>query len=357
MSIRRHPTKGADWWQIVISHGRKGKQETFTFQGARAEAQAFEAELRGLPTQATDVRVVDLTGRFFDWYGLHRAPKSLQECKRSFGLLLPILGDRHLSLLRQSDYDRYKTFRLAGGVSKRTVNIELTFFRAFLTWARQEQRLLPGDVPRLFPKKQTQPRHRGAPLTSGELRRLLAELRGDKRTIVLLYGFCGLRRDEALTLTCRNVDLGNNLLTITGKGNKTRMIPIIGQETRQGLAEAIKGKGPDDYLFLCKRTGRPYANIKKSIIAAAARAGIDKHVWNHLLRHSFGTLAIASGVNLRAVQAMLGHSDIRTTEIYTHLAAELLQAEALKITSFHQASEMSETGPPENNNNSGTIPT
>ena len=152
-------------------------------------------------------------------------------------------------------------------------------------------------------------------------------------------------------------------MNITGKGSKRRIVPIVGEELRQRLEAACihipkkrrgkqvdptdqeRSKKQDEYLFLCVRTGKPYLNIKNTLKAAAVRAGITKPVWNHLLRHSSATAAISAGVNLRSLQVMLGHSDIRMTEIYTHLATDVLKAEAEKMASLHndakQASGMS----------------
>jgi site-specific recombinase XerD len=350
MAIKPHPTKGPGWWQIVISQGRKQKQKVVVYHGTEAEARALESDIKGLPAEARDCRVVDLAGRFFDWYKMHRAPKSYEECQRSFKLLLPMLGARHLSLLHRNDYERYKAARLDGtaekkGVSKRTINIELTYFRAFLHWAKDTGHHL-GESPILFAKKDTAPK-RSAVFSPTELTLLISQLQGDKHTITCLMSHNGLRRDEALHLRRENVDLANRILVILGKGNKTRIIPIVGDNMHQALATACAGKKPGEHLFINKKTKAPYNNIRKAIRSAATRAGIEKRVYNHLLRHSFGTAAVVAGANLRSIQTILGHSDIRTTEIYTHMGGELLQIEAGKIaglmTPSATPSEMSES--------------
>jgi len=329
MAVRKHPTKQG-WWQIIISHGRKQPQKVLLFQGTEAEARAYEAVVKGVPTVVSDSKVIDLLSRFLDWYVIHRSPKSNDGLGFALKRLLPILGDRYITLLHQNDYERYKASRLADKVSKRTINIELTYFRAFLRWCREEAGLSPGAGPKLFPKKDTQPKATIVP-SKIEIEALLANLSGDKRTIARLMAWCGLRRDEALTLTRGNIDLSNRLLIITGKGNKTRPVPIIREQMYQDLWEACKKKKREDYLFVNKKTKEPFHNIRKALKSAAIKAGIDKRMYNHLLRHAFGTEAITAEVNLRALQTMLGHSDIRTTEIYTHMAAELIKTEAAKL--------------------------
>lgn len=329
MAVRKHPTKKG-WWQIVISHGRNNPQDVFSFQGTEAEARAYEAEIRGVPAEISDSKVVDLVARFFDWYTIHRSEKSKDGCDYAFKHLLPVLGDRYITLLHQNDYERYKAKRIEDKVCKRTINIELTYFRAFLRWCREEKGLIPGADPKMFSKKDTAPKPTIVP-SRAEMATLIDKLKGDKKTIAQLMAWCGLRRNEALNIKRCNVDLANNLLIITGKGNKTRVIPIIGGPLLLSLTEACKKKGLDDYLFVNPKTSEPYKNIRRTLKNNAQAAGINKRMYNHLLRHSFGTQAMTVGVQQRALQGLMGHSDIRTTEIYTHLSAELLQAEAVKL--------------------------
>ncbi|WP_321393491.1 tyrosine-type recombinase/integrase [uncultured Desulfuromusa sp.] len=337
MAIRRHPTKGPGWWQIHISNGRKKKQDTYTYEGSEAEALAFESELRGIPTEASDQRLLDVIGRFLDWYHVNRAARSVKDCEATLPRIIARIGNKHLSLLRQADYNLYKQKRQDDGVSKRTVNIELTYLRALLRFAEDELKIPVGEYPKLYTKKQTAPPAK-TPLTPYETAQLLEQLHGDKKTIAMPYSWCGLRRNEALTLKRENIDLSSGLIHIVaGKGGKNRVVPIVGDELKQRLASDCKGKKNTDYLFINKQTGKPYLNIKKSLKAAATRAGITKPIWNHLLRHSGATAALQAGMDLRTLQEFLGHSDIRMTEIYTHMSADMLKTEAEKIDALHKA--------------------
>ncbi|WP_321368034.1 hypothetical protein [uncultured Desulfuromusa sp.] len=157
MAIRKHPTKGAGWWQIHISNGRKKKQDTYTYEGSEAEARAFESELRGIPTEASDQRLLDVIGRFLDWYHVNRAARSVKDCEATLPRIITRIGNKHLSLLRQADYNLYKQKRQNDGVSKRTVNIELTYLRALLRFAEDELKIPVGEYPKLYTKKQTAP--------------------------------------------------------------------------------------------------------------------------------------------------------------------------------------------------------
>lgn len=344
MSINPHPTKGRGWWQIRISRGRNKKQENYAFQGTKAEALAFEAEIRGIPSEQQHQTPVDILGRFLDWYALDRSSNTLTYANNELPKVIKRLGNKHLALYRQADYNRYKQQRAADGVTKRTCNVELATFRSLLRFAADELRIPIGDLPKLYSRKQTAPPDKH-PLTPQETRALIDQLTGDKRTIAMLYAYCGLRRDEALTLTRGQVDLDRAVIHIKGKGDKGRIVPIVSDELRQQLTEHCEGKGRAALLFPSPKSKpedpQPYRNIKKSLISAAKRAGIDKPIYNHLLRHSAATNALIGGVNIRALQMILGHSDVRVTELYTHMAADVLQTEAAKINEIYGVSAMS----------------
>jgi site-specific recombinase XerD len=218
-------------------------------------------------------------------------------------------------------------------ICKRTIQIELNYFRTFLRWCKDEEKYTVGDFPKGFPKSQQKAKAKVV-LSLGEIPRLIENQKeGFQRTLTMLMVQNGLRKTEALTLRKQNIDIDNNALIITGKGDKTRVVPIVTDDLRRILAETIEGKKPGDYLFVNPKTKRPYTNIKKSLKSAAIAAGIDKRVYNHLMRHSFVTSAIISGVPVAAVRELAGHEDIRTTQDYTKLMAEYLQSEAVKIAS------------------------
>jgi integrase/recombinase XerD len=153
----------------------------------------------------------------------------------------------------------------------------------------------------------------------------------DRAMLELAYG-AGLRVSEWITLGVRDVLLEDKLVRVFGKGSKERLVPIgrsaIGavatyvRELRPRL-ERGDGKG---ILFLNAR-GTPLSRMGawKILAKYVAQAGIQKHVSPHTLRHSFATHLLEGGADLRAVQEMLGHADISTTQIYTHVDREYLR--------------------------------
>ncbi len=166
-----------------------------------------------------------------------------------------------------------------------------------------------------------------------------AEGMRNKAMLEILYG-CGLRVSELTSLKISNLYLDIDFVKILGKGNKERLVPI-GSEAIKFLRLfidevrvhiAVK-PGKEDFVFLNKR-GNPISRVMVFLIIKdlAKKAGINKNISPHTFRHSFATHLIEGGADLRAVQEMLGHESITTTEIYTHLDRDYLRE---TIIQFH----------------------
>lgn len=148
----------------------------------------------------------------------------------------------------------------------------------------------------------------------------------DKAIVEVLYA-CGLRVSELINLKQRDVIAEMEIVRVFGKGSKERYVPIgssalanIDTYKKEARIHFLKSMETGDILFLNQR-GKPLtrAYIWKMLKETAAIAGIKKSIHPHTLRHSFATHLIEGGADLRAVQEMLGHSDISTTQIYTHI--------------------------------------
>src|SRR4051794_6262102 len=175
-------------------------------------------------------------------------------------------------------------------------------------------------------------------LTRAEVGRLLAAPRGthpaslrDRALLELMYA-CGLRASEATGLDVGDVDLRHGVLRARGKGSKERLVPI--GRTAIGAARAYLERGrpalvgvrDQSRLFVNQRGGELTRQGLYKIVQRHAKAvGLDTKMSPHTLRHTFATHLLAGGCDLRAVQEMLGHADIATTQIYTHLSAERLR--------------------------------
>lgn len=167
----------------------------------------------------------------------------------------------------------------------------------------------------------------------------LPEGHRNKAIIETLYG-CGLRVSEAVNLRLSHLHFSEGFIRVVGKGDKERLVPI--SETAQkailnyvdGQRQQLKiKKGEEDFVFLNRRGARLSREmIFMMIKKAAADAGIVKTISPHTFRHSFATHLVEGGADLRAVQDMLGHENITTTEIYTHLDREYVKR---VVSQFH----------------------
>lgn len=149
----------------------------------------------------------------------------------------------------------------------------------------------------------------------------------DKAILEMLYS-CGLRVSELCDLRLSDLFFGEGYIRVIGKGDKQRLVPISGiaRERIQLYKEHRKADGKQDILFLNNRGSKLTRVMIFTIIKQATqRAGIDKKISPHTLRHSFATHLLSGGASIRQVQELLGHESILTTEIYTHLDQSHLQ--------------------------------
>lgn len=244
--------------------------------------------------------------------------------------------DVDLSAATQQDIQRYQSLRMREGRKVRSEARLLSTLRRFYRY------LLREDIRDTDPTAQLESPRLGKPLpdslTEQEVEDLLAqpdvtELLGlrDRTMLECLYA-TGLRVSELVSLQLEQVNMRQGLIRCIGKGNKERLVPIgevaldwLQQylfESRPGL---LNGKASDD-LFPTRRgkamTRQAFWYIIKRY---AQQAHINKHLSPHTLRHAFATHLLNHGADLRVVQLLLGHSDLSTTQIYTHVAKERLK--------------------------------
>lgn len=245
-------------------------------------------------------------------------------------------GGPGLRAAKRNDLLAWLSRGLADGIKTSTAARRLSGVRRFYRFLLRERVIaedptLRIDSPRL-------PRRLPDTLTEQDVEALLTEpdpevaleLR-DKAMLEILYG-CGLRVSELTGLRVDQVNLRQGVVRISGKGDKERLVPL-GEEAidwlltymKQARAELLKGK-PSDALFPGNRAGSMTRQaFWYRIKCYAGRAGIYKHISPHTLRHAFATHLLNHGADLRVVQMLLGHSDLSTTQIYTHVARQRLQ--------------------------------
>jgi integrase/recombinase XerD len=158
----------------------------------------------------------------------------------------------------------------------------------------------------------------------------------DRAMLELLYS-CGLRVSELINIELQHLNLNEEYIRIIGKGGKERVLPLgeiaieCLQAYEKGSRSYLLKKGQTNSFFLTNRgSGMSRQNFFYIIKAYALKAGIDKPLSPHTLRHAFATHLVQQGADLRSVQLMLGHSDISTTQIYTHIQNKQLKSQHSK---------------------------
>jgi len=168
----------------------------------------------------------------------------------------------------------------------------------------------------------------------------------NRAIIETLYG-CGLRVSELVGLQLSHIYADEQYIMVEGKGDKQRLVPIspvaleqIALYIEQTRSNQVVARGCDDIVFLNRRGAQLTRQMVFHIIKElCALAGINKVVSPHTLRHSFATHLLEGGANLRAIQQMLGHESITTTEIYVHIDRSLLRREILTHHPRYQSEE------------------
>lgn len=159
----------------------------------------------------------------------------------------------------------------------------------------------------------------------------------DRAIIEVLYS-CGLRVSELCNLKYSDYYEEDGYLIVTGKGSKQRLVPISGRAQKElalwhaERCRIVPERGEEDFIFISARRRRHLSRITvfHNLRLYAERAGITKNISPHTLRHTFATHLLEGGANLRAIQEMLGHSSIATTQVYTHLDLSFLRKEILE---------------------------
>jgi integrase/recombinase XerD len=223
------------------------------------------------------------------------------------------------------------------GLSAASIKLVVVALKIFFRWLHVRKRM-ESDLTEHLPLPRIE---RYLPETMNELQtdQLLEGVsenapRGlrDRAILELLYA-SGLRVSELVNVTLDRFDFENRVIRVTGKGDKTRLVPV-GKSACNALSAYLNKERPamvkkrtGNEIFLSARgTKLTTVRIWQIVKCAAKNAGLEINVYPHLLRHSFATHLLSNGADLRIIQEMLGHADISTTQVYTHVDQHRLKA-------------------------------
>jgi len=278
--------------------------------------------------------------RFLDavWMERGLSPNTLAAYRADLTALERWLDDQDIELpaAKRGDLLAFMAYRVQAGARPRSTARQLSSFRRFFRYLVRDGQLREDPTAQIAMPKVGRSLPRS--LTEEEVEALLAApavgdpLGHRDRTMLEVLYATGLRVSELVNLRLAQVNLNQGVLRIVGKGDRERLIPL-GEEAMQWLQQFLQGPRVEillerqtDYLFPTRRGDRMTRQAFWHIIKRyAKKAGVNKELSPHTLRHAFATHLLNHGADLRVVQMLLGHSDLSTTQIYTHVARERLK--------------------------------
>jgi integrase/recombinase XerC len=264
------------------------------------------------------------------------SPATLANYAHALDVLLSLLKDQKLNALQASQVRRFLALLHSRGLAPRTLGLTLSAWRGCFRWLARHRGFSANPVLGVRAPKAGKPLPKAL---SVEQAGKLLEGRGedssaaslrDQAMFELLYS-SGLRLAELVGLDTGDgrLDLAQGEVTVTGKGSKTRTVPV-GAKARDALKAWLAARSqlaaPEERALFVGARGRRInpAQVWKRLNAWSKRSGVGVPVHPHMLRHSFATHVLQSSQDLRAVQEMLGHASIATTQVYTHLDFQAL---------------------------------
>jgi integrase/recombinase XerC len=271
-----------------------------------------------------------------DAFALHlvtRAAHTRAAYLRDAAKLCALCGEKSVKLLARAELARFLATLHGGGLSGRSLARMLSAWRTFFRFVIEHDPTLRED-PTGGLKAPKSPKRLPSALTPDEAVRLVS-IEGDgemdlrDRALFELAYSSGLRLSELASLDVDRVDLTTGEVRVFGKGSKERIVPVGGParsaiETWLAVRESLAA--PDEAALFTGAHGRRLSprSIERRFAAWAIKQGLARHVHPHMLRHSFASHVLQSSGDLRAVQEMLGHASIASTQVYTHLDFQAL---------------------------------
>ncbi len=325
---------GIDYWPS----GRAGGRKLFTLpegispEAAKKAEATFKARKSTMAVDMHGATVADLFPDYLSWYKLHRAPTSYKDVslswEKTFQKILGSYQVRDISAEHMTIYQQARTGMET--VKNRTINKELDYFGGFLKYLRREKKI---DIARIDYEKLPSKRPLPTILSAAEVAAIMqaAEREPFYRAFFLCLYALGFRVNEVRLLRVEDFDFASRTVRVRQKGGSEKTLPLSEQ-----VVEAVKDlvelwpMEAGAYLFALKRSGAPVGDVRAAIARTCKRAGVTKKVTPHLFRHSIASHLMGSDVNVSIIQKFLGHSQISTTQWYSHVSmGDLRRAQQL----------------------------
>ena len=276
--------------------------------------------------------------RFINYlqYTKNASPKTIENYSLRVNRFIEYIWDVDASEIKMMHIQDFRTYLVKQGLSPKTVNYHAVWLRSFFKF------MLRNDVETLSPEKidlAKIPPRRVSYLSENQVQDILdapwifeknpLKIMRDKAILATLYG-TGLRVTELITLKTKDIKLSESQFSVIWKGSKLRSV-FLTKDAKEKLKKYILSRADDsEYLFI-SLSGNSYweplsrNSIESLVKKYAELVWITEKVTPHTLRHSFATSLLRRGADIRSVQALLGHSSIQTTQIYTHVDDKYLQ--------------------------------
>jgi integrase len=261
----------------------------------------------------------EFSQQYLDFSKANKAWSTQQRDRFSVAQLISIFASKYLFEITPRMIEKYKAERLKK-VAPATVNRELACLKHMFTKAIEWGYVKANPIKTV--KLLKEPPGRLRYLNPDEAKALLDSCRDYLRSVVVTALNTGMRKGEILTLKWKDVDLRNRKVTVRkSKNNEIRVIPI--NQTLYEELSRLSGQSDSEYVF-SNGDGQKFGDIKKGFAMALKRAEIEDFHF-HDLRHTFGSHLVMQGIDLRTVQQLMGHKDIKMTMRYAHLSPEYVQ--------------------------------
>lgn len=327
-------------YELDVSLGR-GTRHRMVFNGTAVEAEIawvrFKKQLlkvygrEGAGGLHTSYTVADVVPEYLAWCRRQQSEKTVREKKRMlYSVLLPFFRHMHFDFITKNLINNYKDHRQkitkSRGKIARAINLELMCLSHMWAWAHEHG--MAVDEPFRFEKL---PYRRPLPkiLAREQCLKIYDGASVHRKALLLCLYLAGLRQHEARHLRIPQVNMDSRYIRVLGKGGKERIVPM-GNRLHAALADHFEAMAKlkarsklvwdDTLVFPSLRTGKLLTDLRRPLWNAVAKAGIKERVTPHILRHSFATHLLEADQDLRTIQELLGHKEISTTQIYTHVA-------------------------------------